>query len=179
MVGTGICTVVAGETNDRTKGRAIRDPADVLGEDSNRKGGFDLSVKTSNTACTRSIKGSDISDISSRSPDGSDRVKRSSMGTNTSRILYSPSRVETTQGEGESLRIHHHLYHCLYKMRNSKHSGVSDATIVRLYVYSRGVIGGLRTDGRTETLSLFLPLFSGTLTIFWTPSPSLVGSTAC
>lgn len=102
MVGSWSYTVAAGGSDDGTRVRAIRDPADVLGEDREEMGGVDPSVKASNTACARSIKGSDVLDISSMCLDGSDRAGRSRRGTDTSGISYLLRSIDTKWGQERS-----------------------------------------------------------------------------
>lgn len=82
-IGTGSCMVAVGGVNNRTRGRAISDPEDALGEGRDKIGGVKLGVKTSKAAYARSIRGSIIPDISSSSPDGNDKVGRSSWSMDT------------------------------------------------------------------------------------------------
>lgn len=85
-VGTSSCTIASGGTHDDTRGRAIRDPTDALAEGGDEIGGVDPGIKARNSTCTRFINGSIVMDISSRSSDRSNKPRRSSGGTDTSRI---------------------------------------------------------------------------------------------
>lgn len=95
MVSTGSCTVAVGGADNGMSGGAIRDPAGALREGRDKMGGVDLDNKGSNNAYARSIKGSDILHISSRSPNTSDKVGRSSRGMDTFGISYLPKYIET------------------------------------------------------------------------------------
>lgn len=86
------------------EGGALSDLADTLEEDKKDMGGVNPSVEASNATYARSIKGSDIMDISSKSPDGIDRVERSSGGTDTSRISYLPSSTKAMRSQGGASR---------------------------------------------------------------------------
>lgn len=61
---TESCTVAAGGTDNRIRGKATKNPADMLGKGGDKMRGVDLGVKASNAMCARFIRGSDISDIS-------------------------------------------------------------------------------------------------------------------
>lgn len=78
MVGTRSYTVAARGANNRTKGKAIKDPIDALRESGVETGEVDPGIQISNAACARSIKRFDILEISSRRPDRSNRVGNSS-----------------------------------------------------------------------------------------------------
>lgn len=70
--------MIAGGVDNRTSGGAIRDPEDMLRDGRVKMGGVDPVVKASNTTFTKSIRGSDIPGISSKSFVGSNRAERSS-----------------------------------------------------------------------------------------------------
>lgn len=100
-MGTGSCMVAAGGTDNVARGKEIKDPEDVLGKGRDKMGGVDPGVERRNTACPKSLNGSDILNISFRSPNESDRVEKSSMGIDTSGSSYSPSNINTTWGQRE------------------------------------------------------------------------------
>lgn len=93
--------VVARGTSNGARDMVIKDQADVLKESGNEIGGGDLGIKANNAVCARSIKGSNILDISSRSSNRNNKVRRSTRGTNTSGISYYLRSIETMLGWGE------------------------------------------------------------------------------
>lgn len=88
--------------NNGMRGEAINNQADKMEENRDTIGGVKSSIKTSRATFTRSIKGSEVPNISSRSPKGSYRVERFNGGKETSGILNSLSCVEITRGWGEA-----------------------------------------------------------------------------
>lgn len=104
MEKTRSCTVAAGGADYGTRGKAIRDPAEALGEGRDKTGGVHPGIETSNIACYRSIRGSDILDISSKIPDRSNKVERSRGGTDIFGISYSPRSIDAMQGQGRVSR---------------------------------------------------------------------------
>lgn len=99
MVGIENYTIALGGINNGMIGGAIRDPANMLGEGREETGGVDPSIGTSKAIFPRSIKGTNILEISSKSPNGSNRAGRSSGGKDNSDISNSPSIVKTMHGQ--------------------------------------------------------------------------------
>lgn len=67
-VGIRSWTMVVGEAKDKTRGGAIRDLVDALGDARDKIRGVEPSVDASNTMVARVIKGSNVLDTSSRDP---------------------------------------------------------------------------------------------------------------
>lgn len=95
MVDIGSSTVAAEETSNWAIGGVIKDPVDALGEGKEETEGVDPGIDICKAMFARSIKGSDILDISSRSPDRSNRSGRSSGCKHTSAISNLPSIIDT------------------------------------------------------------------------------------